>query len=47
MNNVTAFALGALILGFFALDQFYLGWDAHIFIGRKLLLLIERLAVWR
>ncbi|MFT4717613.1 MAG: hypothetical protein ACI861_002699 [Paracoccaceae bacterium] len=47
MNNSTAFGLGVIIVGFFVVDQLFLGWDAHIFIGQKFLLLIDKMAVWR
>jgi len=47
MNNQTALVLGILVVGFFAVDFFYLGWDAPIFLGKKFLALIEEMAFWR
>jgi hypothetical protein len=47
MNNLTALVLGILIAGFFAVDFFYLGWDAPVFLGKKFLALIEEMAFWR
>ena len=46
MTNRLAIVLGALLLIGIALN-FYLGWELHIFLGRKLLDLIEYLAFWR
>ncbi|MDJ0824523.1 MAG: hypothetical protein QNJ16_03355 [Rhodobacter sp.] len=47
MTNTLALWLAALILGFLALDYFVLGWDVVIFLGRKLMELIEYIAFWR
>lgn len=47
MDNKTALILGVLVVGFFAADLLYLGWDTHLFIGRKLVVLIDRMAFWR
>jgi len=47
MNNIIALWLAALILGFLALDYFVLGFDVPIFLGRKLLELLEYIAFWR
>jgi len=47
MTNTIALWLAALILGFLALDHFYLDWNAPVFLGRKLLDLIEWMAFWR
>jgi len=46
MTNKIAIALGLAILAFISLS-FYLGWDLHIFLGRKFADLIEYLAFWR
>ncbi len=47
MTNTIALWLAALILGFLALDYFVLDWDVPVFLGRKLLDLIEWMAFWR
>lgn len=47
MNNIIAFWLAALILGFLALDYFVLDLNVPIFLGRKLLELLEYIAFWR
>lgn len=47
MTNMISFWLVALILGFVALDYFYLGLDAPLFLARKLADLIEYIAFWR
>jgi hypothetical protein len=47
MDNKTALVVAALIFGFFALDFMYLGWDAHIILTQKFLILIDNLAFWR
>jgi hypothetical protein len=47
MNNQTALVLGLIIIGFFVVDYFYLEWDAPIFIGKKFLVLIDKMAFWR
>jgi len=47
MDNRTALILGLLILGFFALDRFYLGWESHIFLGQEFLKLTDKMAFWR
>lgn len=47
MTNIIAIWLGVIILGFLALDYFVLDWDSPLFLGRKLLELVEYLAFWR
>ncbi len=47
MTNTIALWLAVLILGFLALDYFYLDWNVVVFLGRKLLDLIEWMAFWR
>ncbi len=47
MTNTIALWLAALILGFLALDHFVLDWNVPLFLGRKLLDLIEWMAFWR
>ena len=47
MTNMISFWLAALIIGFLALDYFYLGLDAPIYLARKLTELIEYIAFWR
>lgn len=46
MTNKIAVALGLALVALFALS-FYLGWDLHIFLGRKFADLIEYIAFWR
>lgn len=46
MTNKIAIALGLAIIALFVLSAI-LGWDIHIFLGRKLGELIEYLAFWR
>jgi len=47
MTNTISIWLAFAILGFFALDYFYLDLNAPVYLGRKLLELIEYLAFWR
>lgn len=47
MTNKLALWLGALIAAFFLLDAIVLGWDTHIVIMRKLITLIDYIAIWR
>ncbi len=47
MTNTISIWVAALILGLLAADYFYLGWDISVFLGRKMLELIEYLAFWR
>ncbi len=47
MTNTIAFWLAAAILGFLALDYFVLDLQAPVYLGRKLLELIEYIAFWR
>jgi len=47
MTNRIAFWLFVLILGFFLLDHFVLGLDADVFLARKLIELLNYLAIWR
>ena len=47
MNNQWAIGTGLLILGFFALDHFYLEWNMPQFLMVQLIRIIDWLAVWR
>lgn len=47
MTNKIAIFLGLVILSVIALDFLVFHWDLHIFVGRKLVELIEVLAFWR
>ena len=47
MTNTIAIWLAVLVLGFLALDHFYLNWNVPVFLGRELLEFIEYLAFWR
>ena len=47
MTNKIAIFLVILIAGFLAVDYYYYDWAMFTFLIRKLLALIEYLAVWR
>ena len=47
MSNTLAFTLVIIIVGFFALDHFVLQLDAARFLFRKLIDLIQWMAIWR
>ena len=47
MTNKIAIFLGILIIGFLAVDHYYYDWAMTTFLIRKLLALIEYLAIWR
>ena len=47
MTNTLSLWLGALILGFFALDFLRFDWEMSLFLARKMLDFIEYLAFWR
>lgn len=47
MTNAIAILLVLMLGGILALDALFLGWDIPVFVGRKLILLLEALAVWR
>jgi len=47
MDNKTALFLALCIIGVFAADQLYFGWDLHMFIAEKLMHLIDWIAFWR
>lgn len=47
MTDKIAIALAILIGGILAADLLVFGWDLHIFLGRKLMVLTEYLAFWR
>ena len=47
MTNRISIWLGAALLGLVALDFVFFNWDGSLFLGRKLLELIEYLAFWR
>lgn len=47
MTNAIAIFLIVLLGGVLALDALVLGWNIPVFVGRKLILLLETLAVWR
>ncbi len=46
MTNKIALGLGLIIVVFLVLN-FIFGWDAHIFLGRKMIELTDWLAFWR
>ncbi|MCU9849699.1 hypothetical protein OEZ60_16995 [Defluviimonas sp. WL0024] len=47
MTNRIAIVLAALVAAFFLVDHFWLNLGAPLFLGRKLLDLVEFLAIWR
>ncbi len=47
MTNILAFWLGVFILGFLAVDFIAFRWEMSVFLGRKMLDLIEYTAFWR
>jgi hypothetical protein len=47
MTNKISIWLALVILGFLALDYFYLDLNTPLFLGRKLLAMIEYIAFWR
>lgn len=47
MTNSVALTLGLLILGAFAADFYLYGNEHFVFLGKKLLALIEWVAFWR
>lgn len=47
MNNQWAVGIGLLVLGFFALDHFYLEWNMPQFIMIQLIRIIDWMAIWR
>jgi hypothetical protein len=47
MTNSIALALLVLILGLFAADQLWLGWDMPLLAARSLDGFIEHLSFWR
>ena len=47
MDSKTALFLALVVCGFFVIDQLFLGWNAHVFLGIKLSSLIEYAAFWR
>lgn len=47
MTNTIAIWLALLILGFLAVDFHQYDWEMTIYLGRKLVELVEWLAFWR
>ncbi|WP_162617577.1 hypothetical protein [Yoonia maritima] len=47
MTNTIAFILAVLITGFVALDHYVLEWGSVPFLFRKLIDLIDYIAIWR
>lgn len=47
MTTRLALILAALIVGFFVLDHYVLGLNAFVFLGKKMVELINYLAIWR
>lgn len=47
MDNRTALILGVLVVGFFAADLMFLDWNAHLFVGKKFVVLVDKMAFWR
>lgn len=47
MTNGIAIGLGFLVIGFFVVDAYATGGMAALFLARRMLDLIEYLAIWR
>ncbi|WP_299962286.1 hypothetical protein [uncultured Roseobacter sp.] len=47
MTNRIALVLGLVLLGLVAIDVMVFGMDHVVFVGRKLLALIDYVAFWR
>lgn len=47
MPNKVAIALGLSIIALFVADQFWLHWELHIFLMKKLAEVSEWMAFWR
>jgi len=47
MSNTLAISLIILVVGFLALDHYVLHWDVALFAMRKLIGMIDTLAIWR
>jgi hypothetical protein len=47
MSTKIALSLALLIAGFFVLDHFVLQMNAGVFLGKKLIELVNYLAIWR
>jgi hypothetical protein len=47
MTTRLTLILALLIAAFFALDHFVLNWNSGVFLGKKMLELINYLAFWR
>lgn len=47
MTNAMAIWLGAAIVAFLLVDYFYLDLNIPVFLGRRLLAVIEYLSFWR
>ncbi|WP_174239145.1 hypothetical protein [Litoreibacter roseus] len=47
MTNRLALVLGAIIVAVIAADLLIFNWNLHLFLGAKLVDLIEYLAFWR
>jgi hypothetical protein len=47
MSNTVAFSLAALILGLLVVDALVFDWQGLVFLGRKLLDVLDKIAWWR
>lgn len=47
MTTRLTIILALLIVGFFVLDQFVLQMNAFVFLGKKMIELMNYLAIWR
>lgn len=47
MDNKTALFLALAIIALFLADNFYLHWDIHLHLARRMIQLTDILAVWR
>ncbi|MGB0498015.1 MAG: hypothetical protein ACPGID_06720 [Rubricella sp.] len=46
MNTTTALWFAAVILGVFAADHFWFGWDLWVFLVRQLVRVMHWIAFW-
>jgi hypothetical protein len=47
MSDRVALIIGLILLGAIVVDAIVFDWQVQIFIGRKLMTLIEHIAFWR
>ncbi|WP_415182586.1 hypothetical protein [Phaeovulum sp.] len=47
MTNKIALGIGLLIVAFFLIDFVFYGWNASLFIAKKIFDLVDYVAFWR